>query len=170
MLHEYSKELKDKVRKELIELLEYDPAPSGSLQKIAAAHSIPITTVYSWNSDLKRTAKSLGSGKGDYRSSVAKFHAVVATAKMSEIELGEYLRSNGIMREDLDSWRKACEQANEAQAERARLQMSELAKEKAKVKALSAELHRKEKALAEAAALLVLRKKADAIWGDNEAH
>ena len=47
MLHEYSKELKDKVRKELIELLEYDPAPSGSLQKIAAAHSIPITTVYS---------------------------------------------------------------------------------------------------------------------------
>ena len=87
---------------------------------------------------------------------------------MSEIELGEYLRSNGIMREDLDSWRKVCEQANEAQAERARLQMSELAKEKAKVKALSAELHRKEKALAEAAALLVLRKKADAIWGDNE--
>ena len=168
MLHEYSKELKDKVRKELIELLEYHPAPLGSLQKISPAHSIPITTVYSWNSDLKRTAKSLGSGKGDYRSSVAKFHAVVATAKMSEIELGEYLRSNGIMREDLDSWRKVCEQANEAQAERARLQMSELAKEKAKVKALSAELHRKEKALAEAAALLVLRKKADAIWGDNE--
>ena len=71
MLHEYSKELKDKVRKELIELLEYHPAPLGPLQKIAAAYSIPITTVYSWNSDLKRTAKSLGSGKGDYRFSVA---------------------------------------------------------------------------------------------------
>lgn len=84
---------------------------------------------------------------------------------MSEVELGEYLRTNGITREDLDNWRKVCEKANEAQAERARVQMSELAKEKAKVKALSAELQRKEKALAEAAALLVLRKKADAIWG-----
>ena len=86
---------------------------------------------------------------------------------MSEVELGEYLRSNGIMREDLDSWRKVCEQGNEAQAERARLQMSELAKEKAKVKALSAELQRKEKVLAEAAALLVLSKKANATLGDN---
>jgi len=146
-------------------LLEYDPAPLGSIQRIAASYSIPVTTVYSWNSKLKHTAKSLGSGKDNYRSSVAKFHAVVATAQMSESELGEYLRSNGIMREDLDCWRKICEQANEAQAERARLQMSELAKEKAKVKALSTELQRKEKALAEAAALLALRKKANTIWG-----
>ena len=45
---------------------------------------------------------------------------------MSEVELGEYLRSNGIMRENLDNWRKVCEEANEAQAERARVQMSEL--------------------------------------------
>ena len=35
MLRQYSRELKDKVRKELIELLEYDPAPQGSLQAIA---------------------------------------------------------------------------------------------------------------------------------------
>ena len=34
---------------------------------------------------------------------------------------------------------------------------------------LERELRRKEKALAEAAALLVLRKKADAIWGTDEA-
>ena len=33
---------------------------------------------------------------------------------------------------------------------------------------LEKELARKEKALAEAAALLVLRKKADAIWGTDE--
>ena len=33
---------------------------------------------------------------------------------------------------------------------------------------LAKELHRKEKALAEAAALLVLRKKADAIWGMDD--
>ena len=42
-------------------------------------------------------------------------------------------------------------------------QQSMIVKEK-----LEKELARKEKALAEAAALLVLRKKADAIWGTDE--
>ena len=40
--------------------------------------------------------------------------------------------------------------------------------EKKRIKALERDLRRKEKALAEAAALLVLRKKAEAIWGDGE--
>jgi hypothetical protein len=39
---------------------------------------------------------------------------------------------------------------------------------KKKCQDLEKELRRKEKALAEAAALLVLRKKAQAIWGDEE--
>ena len=69
MLYIYRRELKDKVRKELVELLEYDPAHPGSLQAIAKRHSIPITTVYGWNSGLKRTAGSLGTAKGDCRSS-----------------------------------------------------------------------------------------------------
>ncbi len=48
MFHRYNGDLKEKVRKELIELLEYDPAPPGSLQEIANKHSIPITTIYSF--------------------------------------------------------------------------------------------------------------------------
>lgn len=40
--------------------------------------------------------------------------------------------------------------------------------ERKRVKELEKELARKEKALAETAALLVLRKKADAIWGPGE--
>ncbi len=122
-----------------------------------------------FNAQLKRTAKSLGEDKNDYRSSVAKFHGCHKQLhQMNETELGQYLRSNGILRQDLDSWKKICESANEAAAERAKLQMSEIAKQKAKVRQLESQLRRKDKALAEAAALLVLRKKADAIWGDNE--
>ena len=45
---------------------------------------------------------------------------------------------------------------------------AELKEETKKVKNLERELIRKEKALAETAALLVLRKKACAIWGENE--
>jgi transposase len=43
-----------------------------------------------------------------------------------------------------------------------------LAAERKKSRALEKELRRKEKALAEAAALLTLSKKAQAIWGTNE--
>ena len=41
-------------------------------------------------------------------------------------------------------------------------------KDKQQINALEKELRRKDKALAETAALLVLRKKADAIWGEAE--
>ena len=37
-----------------------------------------------------------------------------------------------------------------------------------RIKSLEKELRRKDAALAEAAALLILRKKADAIWGEEE--
>jgi hypothetical protein len=40
--------------------------------------------------------------------------------------------------------------------------------DKKRIQELERELNRKEKALAEAAALLVLRKKAQAIWGDED--
>ncbi|VAW74589.1 hypothetical protein MNBD_GAMMA15-1096, partial [hydrothermal vent metagenome] len=40
--------------------------------------------------------------------------------------------------------------------------------ERKKNRKLEKELRRKEKALAEAAALLILQKKAQAIWGDEE--
>ena len=47
--------------------------------------------------------------------------------------------------------------------------MSQATKEeKKRIKDLERELARKEKALAEAAALLILRKKASAIWGGDE--
>jgi hypothetical protein len=45
---------------------------------------------------------------------------------------------------------------------------NELNRKRANSKALERELRRKEKALAETAALLLLRGKAEVIWGDNE--
>jgi len=46
--------------------------------------------------------------------------------------------------------------------------MQTLKKERKKNRRLEKELSRKDKALAEAAALLILQKKAQAIWGESE--
>ena len=59
----------------------------------------------------------------------------------------------------------ACEKANVSAAEMARQIRAAVATEKQRNKELERELRRKEKALAETAALLTLRKKAAAIWG-----
>ena len=87
---------------------------------------------------------------------------------MSEIELAEYGRSKGLYIEQIQAWRDACMQANGGIAQQAsQLQKENRIKDR-EIKQLSQELRRKESALAETAALLVLRKKARAIWGDNE--
>jgi transposase len=97
-----------------------------------------------------------------------KFMSVVAASGMNEYEKGEYCRKHGIFSEHLDTWTAACMEANESTSESAKELRVLLKEELSRSKGLERELKRKEKALAEAAALLVLRKKAAAIWGENE--
>jgi hypothetical protein len=75
-------------------------------------------------------------------------------------ELGQFLRSEGVHLTELEQWRELALRA--LQGEPKRLPPSR------EVRKLKAELARKEKALAEAAVLLVLKKKAEAIWGDED--
>ena len=65
--------------------------------------------------------------------------------------------------------REACEQANSlAQPSKTRREREEEKAAKKRIKQLERELRRKDAALAETAALLVLRKKAEALWGKDE--
>lgn len=59
-------------------------------------------------------------------------------------------------------------QANGGVAQEATRLHKDLRDRDREIKRLEVELRRKEAALAETAALLVLRKKANAIWGDGE--
>ena len=90
---------------------------------------------------------------------------MLETAGLNEADLGAYCRQRGLYPEQILAWKTACEQANDWAQNRA-AQVSKAGKEEQKrIKNLERELLRKERALAEAAALLVLRKKAAAIWG-----
>jgi transposase len=87
---------------------------------------------------------------------------------MSEVELAEYCRSKGLYVEQVNAWRDACMQANGGVAQEASRLQKELREKERSIKKQEKDLRRKEAALAETAALLVLRKKANAIWGDSE--
>ena len=101
-------------------------------------------------------------------SSQDKFMVVLETANLTEIEFSEYCREKGIYPEQVKEWKEACINANDNAREKSTKVGKELRVERKEKEKLEKELARKEKALAEAAALLVLRKKADAIWGTDE--
>jgi transposase-like protein len=97
-----------------------------------------------------------------------KWRVVLAASQCSESDLGALLRREGLHEAQLASWRAAAEAAlaEPAPLGRGRAKASPEAK---RIQALERELRRKDAALAETAALLVLKKKVLAIWGDADA-
>lgn len=99
-----------------------------------------------------------------------KVQLVLEAAGLSDQDLGVFLRSNGLHREQLDKWRQqAIEGATTAldngSATRKKVSPSP---EHKRIRELEKELRRKDKALAETTALLVLKKKFDALFEDEE--
>ena len=82
--------------------------------------------------------------------------------------VSELARESGMFAEQIATWRSACMSANASVALQTRSQQTQAKEDKKRIRQLEKDLQRKEKALAEAAALLILRKKAQAIWGDKE--
>ncbi len=101
--------------------------------------------------------------RAEDRSPEDKLRLVVKAASLSEAELGAFLRQEGLHAADLEAWRESMLGGlRPAQSKHAK------SLEARQVRELEKELRRKDKALAEAAALLVLQKKARALWGDGD--
>ena len=146
------------------------PPLNRTVAELAEETGINPVTLYSWRKQARSAGVAvLGDGKqSELWSSADKLRVVVESAGLNETELAEYCRRKGLYVEQILAWRIACEQANastDTQTKVSREQGKQAAK---RIKQLERELQRKESALAEAAALLILRKKADAIWGTGE--
>jgi transposase len=94
-----------------------------------------------------------------------KLALVLEAAAVPAAELGAFLRRKGVHEAQLTEWREAATAALRGPTKRDRKAASTEAR---RVRELERELARKEKALAEVAALLVLKKKAHAIWGGED--
>ena len=160
----YPKEMKEAI---IARMLESDE----SVMEIQRETGVGINTLYRWRDNAKNQRGLSATTKyknADKWSSQDKFMVVLQTANLSEIEFSEYCREKGIYPEQVKEWKDACINANDIAKESNSKATKELREERKAKEKLEKELARKEKALAEAAALLVLRKKADAIWGTTE--
>jgi len=91
-----------------------------------------------------------------------KLRVVIEAGKLSDDELGEFLRREGLHEAQLREWRAVAEAAF---VDVPKTKASKKSPEAKRIKELEWEVRRKDKALAEASALLILKKKAEAIWG-----
>ena len=70
--------------------------------------------------------------------------------------------------EQVKAWRQAALDGQQTAQATRQAERGQARQDQKRIKQLERELHRKERALAEAAALLILRKKVEAIWGREE--
>jgi transposase len=92
---------------------------------------------------------------------------VLTTAAMDEAARSAWCRANGVYPHELASWRQSATQAL-AEPEEARASPQQTQQDRRRIKELERELRRKDRALAETAALLVLSKKVAAIFSTGE--
>jgi transposase-like protein len=143
------------------------PPNNMPLSRLAKEEGISATTLAKWRAEARAKGQFLPDANAGPEgwTSEDKLAAVIETASLNEAELGEYCRRSGIYAEQLAVWRAACGRANDWDRAAASRIARETKEARQRIQQLERELARKEKALAEAAALMILRKKVEAIWG-----
>ena len=148
------------------------PPHRQSVARISEDLGIPVITLYKWRKAWRLQGEVVPASEKDPEgwSATDKFTVVLETAGLNATELSAYCRERGLFPEQVERWRQASQDANDKpvltlkeQKELEKLR----AQDQREIKRLKQELRRKEKALAEAAALLMAAKKIQAFWGED---
>ena len=161
-------------------MAHYSPERKESVLKLLPPHNMTVAaaareegiseqTLYNWRNQAKQAGRPVP-GKtrhNDQWSAESKLAVVVETMPLSESELSQYCREKGLYREQVNTWKSECLSGFQVSAEQRKQVTRQAQADKAEIKDLKRDLRIKEKALAETAALLVLRKKLHALWGEE---
>ena len=166
-MRRYSEAVKADVRRRM------SPPHRQSVAQISAELGIHVITLYKWRKAWRLQGEVVPASQKDPEGWGAsdKFTVVLETAGLNSTELAAYCRERGLFPEQVDRWRQAAQDANAqpllTMAEQKDLEKRHQADQR-EIKRLQHELRRKDKALAEAAALLIASKKIQAYWGEDE--
>ena len=145
------------------------PPHSMTVAALARDEGISEQTLYNWRTQAREEGRPVpgSKAKSDQWSAEAKLATVIETAALSEEELSRYCREKGLYPEQVRRWKEESLQGFQRSAEREKQLRKKSQADQKQIKKLERELRHKEKALAETAALLVLRKKLDALWEND---
>lgn len=138
------------------------------LVELAIQYNIGYSTLQKWIFKYKNSAPTIGnkfsSDRPLPRSDQLKH--LLATASLDETALGAYCREHGIYSFQMQQWKNEFMSTDKSQKKQET--QAELKALRAENKLLKKDLLRKDRALAETTALLVLKKKADLLFGVQE--
>lgn len=138
------------------------PPESASIQTVSQELGISVATLERWRADALSTP-----ARERVWTAAARLQAVIATASMDEAQRSAWCREQGVYPTQLQQWAEQATAAlNEEPQDRASPQQTR--EDRRRIKELERDLRRKDKALAETTALLVLSKKLEAIFRKDE--
>jgi transposase len=142
---------------------------SRTIGEIARELGVSTYSLHHWD---KRYATSLGMKDKSRRpqdwKAAEKFKAVMEFESLPPEKQGEFLRRKGLHSDHIAAWKADMEAGLESAGKSKSELRAERAEARRKIKDLERDLRRKDKALAETTALIVLKKKADLIWGKKD--
>ncbi|MEB0141254.1 IS3 family transposase, partial [Undibacterium sp. CCC2.1] len=146
----------------MIKMLAPD-APS--IVSMSKQEGISEATLYNWRTKLRQQGRPVPTTdrNNEQWTAQAKFAIIVETAALNEADLALYCRGKGLYPAQVKTWRELAVAAQNGQPVAQAEQQKTTQSYQKKIKELQREVDRKNKALAEAAALLVLQKKLRAL-------
>ena len=165
-MRRYSETVKADVRRRM------SPPARQSVAQISKELGIHLATLYAWRKAWRLQGEVVPASEKapESWSSADKFTVVLESSGLNATELGAFCRERGLYPEQVDRWRQAAQDAN-ANSMLTMADQKDLEKrhqqDQREIKRLQQELRRKDKALAEAAALLMASKKIQAYWGED---
>jgi transposase len=158
----YSEEFRASIAARLL------PPNNASVDDIMKETGVPKDTLYDWRARYrKKQGTSPYSGKPTNQFSAEdKLAVIIETASLNEAELGEYCRRKGLYPVQIVTWKASMVQGLMSSPSKADREQNQ--KQIKAIQHLEKDLARKEKALAEVVALLVLQKKFQALMEDPE--
>ena len=139
------------------------PPYSAKVGAVAKDIGVSVQTLERWREDAHSRP-----ARGRARTAAARLDAVITAAALDEAGRNAWCREHGLYPAELDEWRLDATTAL-AEPEEARASPQATRQDKKRIKELARELLRKDRALAEAAALLVLSEKVAALFNKAEA-
>jgi len=165
-MRRYSEAVKADVRRRM------GPPHRQSVSEISQQLGIHVITPYKWRKAWRLQGEVVPASQKDPDgwSATNKFTVVLETAGLNASELSVYCRERGLFPEPVARWQQAAQDVN-AQRLLTMADQRDLHKrhqeDQREIKRLQQELHRKDKALAEAAALLIASKKIQDYLGED---
>jgi transposase-like protein len=159
----YSTSFRNAVLKQVL------PPHNRSVASVARERGLSAITIHNWIKKLKDGTLELDKDSPDVspdqRNIVEKFQLLMESKALSEEQLGEWIRKHGLHTEHLSLWESELEGFMKNKDQDLRKEVAELRKYN---KELKKEAKRDKAAMAEALALLTLKKKVDALLDPGE--